>query len=82
MDDIPSKNMPLISESEKAESGGVTVDVQVQLTPKFEIAGSGGNEDDIVRIIKSHMKELADELGGELAEKLGKIFSNMPLKGA
>ena len=27
------------------------------------------------------MKEMADEIGGELATKLDEVFSNMPLKG-
>ena len=32
-----------------------------------------------MRIIKSHFKELADDLGGELADRLGEVFSNMPV---
>ena len=27
------------------------------------------------------MKELADEIGGELAERLEMVFSNMPVRG-
>jgi len=82
IDDIPSKNMPLTSEHEASENRVPEINVQVQVSPKFEITGSNGNEEDIVRIIKAHMKELVDEMGGELAEKLEKVFANMPLKEA
>lgn len=58
-------------------------DVTLNLTvnPQFVISGqSDKSDDDVIRIIKRHMKELADDLGGELAERLGEVFSNMPVK--
>ena len=38
-------------------------------------------EETILQVIRRHMKEMADELGGEIAERLEAVFSNMPLKG-
>ena len=35
-----------------------------------------------MQIIRRHMKDMADELGGEIAGKLEEVFSNMPLKEA
>ena len=32
-------------------------------------------------IIKKNMKSMADELGGEIAERLEAVFSNMPKVG-
>ena len=65
------------------EDGGrkTEVAVNVTLNPTFQINSSGGNEADIVRIFRSHMKELADEIGGELADRLEMVFSNMPVRG-
>lgn len=58
------------------------VHVNVSVNPTFHIDGSGGNESDIIRIVRTHMRELADEIGGELAERLEMVFSNMPVKEA
>ena len=67
----------------KSESVGPPVQVSVNMTPEFNITGENGQtEEDIVQTIRRHMKEIADELGGEIAEKLGEVFSNMPVKEA
>ena len=58
------------------------VHVNVSLNPTFRIDGNGGNESDIIRVVRTHMRELADEIGGELAERLAMVFSNMPVKEA
>lgn len=58
------------------------VHVNVSVNPTFRIDGSGGNESDIIRVVRTHMRELADEIGGELAERLEMVFSNMPVKEA
>jgi TP901 family phage tail tape measure protein len=63
------------------ESGkGTEVKIDVHLNPTFHVNGNGENEGDVLRIIRTHMKELADEIGGELADRLGEVFSNMPVK--
>ena len=59
------------------------VQVQVSLQPEFVISGGDGqSEEDIMQVIRKHLKEMADELGGEIAGKLEEVFSNMPLKEA
>lgn len=59
------------------------VQVNVTMTPEFHISGSEEqSEEDIVQVVKRHIKEMADELGGEIASRLDQVFSNMPLKEA
>lgn len=63
--------------------GGPTVQVSVKVEPEFVIhGGNGQREEDIMQVIRKHMREMADELGGEIAGKLEEVFSNMPLKEA
>ena len=57
------------------------VTVKVDVKPEFNITGGEKSEDEIMAVIRRHMKEMADEIGGELATKLDEVFSNMPLKG-
>lgn len=57
------------------------VTVKVDVNPEFNITGGEKSEDEIMAVIRRHMKEMADEIGGELATKLDEVFSNMPLKG-
>lgn len=62
---------------------GMPVQVSVHLSPEYVIhGGDGQSEENIMQVIRRHMKEMADELGGEIAEKLEEVFSNMPLKEA
>lgn len=73
---------PVASEkTSSVESGSIQVSVNV--APEFVIHGTEGqSEENIMQIIRRHMKEMADELGGEIAGKLEEVFSNMPLKEA
>ncbi len=65
------------------EADGTSVQVNVSMTPEFVIQGGDGqSEADIMQIIRRHMKEMVDELGGEIAVKLEEVFSNMPLREA
>lgn len=64
--------------SQQQTEGG-KVEVNVQVSPEFVIESSGGqSEADIMAIIRKNMKAMADELGGEIAERLEVVFSNMP----
>ena len=40
------------------------------------------NPEDISEVIRRHIREMADELGGEIASQLEAVFSNRPLKEA
>lgn len=63
--------------------GSNPVSVTVSMNPTFTIEGGGNkSEDEIVGILQRHIKDMADEIGGEVAERLVMAFQNMPLKGA
>ena len=54
----------------------------MNVAPEFVMQGNPDQkEETILQVIRRHMKEMADELGGEIAERLEAVFSNMPLKG-
>lgn len=65
---------------EKKSSINTTpIQVNVSVAPEFVIQGDDSqDEEGIIQVIKRHMREIADELGGEIAVKLEKVFSNMP----
>lgn len=64
-------------------AGNTPVQVKVEMSPEFVIHGGGWqDEEGIMKVIRMHMKEMADELGGEIALRLEEVFSNMPLKEA
>lgn len=70
------------TESGNASGGGIKI--EVNLNPTFQITESGGNGTDdssVVSMIQSHLREMADDLAGEIADKLEGVFGNMP-KGA
>lgn len=72
-----------VSAERESGLGGSPVQVNVSVTPEFVIhGGDGQSEEDIMQVIRKHLKEMADELGGEIARKLEEVFSNMPLKEA
>lgn len=75
----PSYNItPVTSKNEQREPQELKIDVNISVNPKFEISGSG-DEENVVRIIKAHIREMADEIGDEMADKLADVFSNMPV---
>lgn len=64
-------------------AGSMPFAVSVSMNPQFTIEGAGEkSEDEIVGILRRHIKEMADEMGGEIAERLLRAYENMPLKGA
>lgn len=73
-----------VSPEPQTAGGGASVNVNVSVAPEFVISGGGDNqtEENIMQVIRRHMKEMADELGGEIAGRLEEVFSNMPLKEA
>lgn len=72
-----------VSEERESSFGSSTVQVSVSVEPEFVIhGGDGQSEEDIMKAIRRHMREMADELGGEIAGRLEEVFSNLPLKEA
>lgn len=58
-----------------SDKSGVVV--QVNLSPQFNISDT--NENDVIRLIKAHIKELADDLGSEIATMLSETYENTPI---
>lgn len=78
-EDNPTVYEPVSVQPEQSGGNSISVPVSVSVSPQFVIEGSGGkSEDDIMAIIRKNMKAMADELGGEIADRLEKVFSNMP----
>lgn len=82
IEDIPQNEPVSVLAREDKEEKSPEVNVTVQVNSTFQVNGSSGKEEDIIRIIKANVKELADEIGGELAERLEMVFSNMPVREA
>lgn len=61
-------------------TGKQEITVQIEVSPTFEISADGGDENKIMSTIKANFQELVDDIGGELAEKMKQVFSNMPTK--
>lgn len=53
------------------------VQVSIAATPVININGTS-KDGDIVNVIRSHIKELADDMCGEIADKITVVFSNIP----
>lgn len=78
-EDNPTVYEPVSVQPEQSGGNSISVPVSVSVSPQFVIEGSGGkSEDDIMAIIRKNMKAMADELVGEIADRLEKVFSNMP----
>ena len=58
-----------------SDKSGVVV--QVNLSPQFNISHT--NDSDVIRLIKAHIKELADDLGSEIATMLSEAYENTPV---
>lgn len=80
-DPLPYETM--VGAGQPLSFNGTPVKVEVTMQPTFTIEGAGDkSEDEIVAILRRHLVEMADEMGGEIAERLIESFENMPAKGA
>lgn len=59
--------------------GGNTFTINVDMSPVFRIDGDNVDDDRIMEVVQSRIREMADDLGDEIAERMSKIFANMPL---
>ena len=81
--DIVGDTTPLTSETVTTGGSGNNFDIHLEINPEFVIQGTEGmDEESIVRLIKARIREMVDDIGDELAEKLAWIFANMPVKGS
>ena len=59
------------------ENSKKNITVQVNVSPSFSMTDI--DENDILSTIRFHMKEIADEVGAEIADTIGEAFENRPL---
>lgn len=71
----------IITNTDEKKEVSNQFDIQVNVNPVFEING-GSDDSKILNIIKSCVPNIADDIAGEIAEKLQGHFSNMPLREA
>lgn len=62
----------------QGESGN-TFTINVDMSPVFRIDGDDVDDDRIMEVVQRRIREMADDLGDEIAERMSKIFANMPL---
>lgn len=74
--DIPLTGDSSDSSSGSSGSNGDKGQVVINMNPVFNINGDGGN--DTVNSIKEKLKELINEMSGELATRLLESYANMP----
>ena len=57
----------------------VSIPVEIGLNPQFIIQGTAGmSPDEIIATVKSRIREMVDDISDELAERLARVFANMP----
>jgi len=61
----------------------VTVPVTITINPEIVIqaAAQGMSPEDIVALLKEKIRDMVDDISDEMAEKLARIFANMPVRG-
>ena len=74
--DVPLSGGSADSSSGNSGSNGDKEQIVVNMNPVFNINGEGGN--DTVNAIKEKLKELINEMSGELATRLLESYANMP----
>lgn len=71
------------SPKDAGNASSTSIQIDVQVNPEFNIsAPDGQNDEDVIQVLRRHMREIADELGGEIASRLEGVLSNMPLEEA
>ena len=57
----------------------VSIPVEIGLNQQFVIQGTAGmSPDEIIATVKSRIREMVDDISDELAERLARVFANMP----
>lgn len=83
--DIVGEPAPVTTAITAATGGGGEnhFEIKIEVAPEFIIQAkeAGFSEESLVAVIKAHIRDMADDIGDELAERLARIFANMPVKG-
>ena len=85
-DDVPvytSETPGRTGLAEASQDAPVNVPVNITINPEIIIqAAQGGmSADDIRALLKEHIRAMVDDISDEMAEKLARIFANMPVRG-
>ena len=79
---IAGDTMPI---STTTVEGGASnhFDIHIEVSPEFviEARDAGFDGESLVSIVREHIREMADDIGDEIADRLARVFSNMPVKG-
>lgn len=75
------ESLPQDISSDVSDNGGNgkgngQIVVNVNVAPQFDISET--NDNNIMKMIKAHLTELADDLGAEISAALSESFENMP----
>lgn len=62
---------------EKRTPNKTEIHLNMEVNPQFVV--SGNEETDVLRTIREHMVELADDMSGAIYQKLKNVFENMPV---
>ncbi|MGN0664523.1 MAG: phage tail tape measure protein [Negativibacillus sp.] len=63
----------------QGQQGNNTFEINVDMSPVIKIEGGNMDEGKVFEVMKNRIREMADDLGDEIGERLSKIFANMPL---
>lgn len=63
----------------QGQQGNNTFEINVDMSPVIKIEGGNMDEEKVFEVMKNRIREMADDLGDEIGERLSKIFANMPL---
>ena len=70
---------PSSSTSNSTGDSSKNVTVNVNLAPTIKIEGDNLDAQKIFAVVQERIRELADDIGDEIAEKMEQAFGNMPL---
>lgn len=59
-------------------SSGEKVEINVNMNPVIKIEGNNMDKEEIFQVLQERMSEMVDDFGNEIAERMTKIFNNMP----
>lgn len=74
----PGSTGPIGGQGEPA----VNAPISIVLSQENNIqATDGTNAEDVAQILKERIRDMVDDISDEMAEKLARIFANMPVRG-
>ena len=76
-------NIVPVNTSLTAGSGSQSVSIDVGgISIPITISGGSGDAQAVVQAIRENLEDIADDIGGQLAEKVASIFGNQPVMNA